>query len=122
MKGTLKKVELKEFTNKTKGNKFSKVIVSVDCEKDNGDIITLRGDMSEDYARKYFKYCETTTKDAIGREVEIVTARRKYVVDNVDAGQALRLPRVGQMVISRRPRGFPRARTRCSGTWQPFQR
>ena len=84
MKGILKKVELKEFTNKTKGNKFSKVIVSVDCEKDNGDIITLRGDMSEDYARKYFKYCETTTKDAIGREVEIVTARRKYVADNVE--------------------------------------
>ena len=84
MKGTLKKIELKEFTNKTKGNKFTKVIVTVDCEKQNGDIVTLKGDMSPEYAKKYFAYCDKTTKESIGEEVEVVTARRKYVAEGVE--------------------------------------
>jgi len=84
MKGTLKKIELKEFTNKEKGNKFSKIILTVDVEKQNGDIATYRGDMNPEYVKKYFKYCEKTTKDAIGEEVDVVLARRKYVADNVE--------------------------------------
>lgn len=84
MKGTLKKIESKEFTNKTKGNKFTKVIVTVDCEKKNGDIVTLRGDMSPDYAKKYFEFCGKKSKEAIGEKVEVVTARRKYVADGVE--------------------------------------
>lgn len=82
MKGILTHLELKEFTNKEKGNKFNRLCFTVDVEKENKDIITLKGNMSEDYARKYFAHCNLKTKDAIGKTVDVVTARRKYVAEN----------------------------------------
>lgn len=82
MKGILKSVELKEYTNKDKGNKFKKLNFVVDCEKDKGEIITLKGSYSEDYARKYFGYCNLKTKDAIGKQVDVVTARKKVTFDD----------------------------------------
>ena len=82
MKGILKKVELKEYTNKEKGNKFNRLNFVVDCENDKHEIITLKGNMSEDYARKYFKHCGLTTKEAIGKQVEVITGKKKFTSDN----------------------------------------
>lgn len=82
MKGILKSVELVEYTNKEKGNKFKKLNFTCDCENAKGDIITLKGSYSEEYARKYFAYCNLKTKDAIGKEVEVVTARKKIVFED----------------------------------------
>lgn len=82
MKGTLKKIYAKEFTSKEKGNKFKKIILECECEKENGDIANYKGSMSEDYAKRYFQYCKLTTKDAIGAKVEVVLGKRKFVAEN----------------------------------------
>lgn len=84
MKGILKKIELKEFTKSSNNQKFKRVQVTVDVENEHGDIRTLKGTMSEDYAKRYFKFCGETTKTALGKPVEVVTARKKFVVENAE--------------------------------------
>lgn len=79
MLGKLRKIEKKEF--KTKENKkFTKILFECDLKiNDKGDIKTLRGSYSEDFAKKYFAYCNVKTKDLIGKEVECITAKRTYI-------------------------------------------
>lgn len=82
MKGKLKKIELKEFTTRDGKKKFKKVVFTCDVQVDEaGTIKTLTGSYSEDYAKKYFDYCEVKTKDLIGKEVECVIAKRGYQND-----------------------------------------
>ena len=78
MEAILKKIELKEI--KTKDNKkFKKIEFTCDVKlNDKGDIKTLKGDMGEEYARKYFSYCGKKTKEVIGEKVEVTTAKRAY--------------------------------------------
>ena len=87
MKGIVRKFELKEI--KTKDNKkFKKLEFTCDVMlNDKGDIKTLKGDMSEEYARKYFAFCKKTTKDVLGEEVEVNTAKRSYI--NSDGEQRI---------------------------------
>lgn len=83
MRGKLLKVELKTCEVKkgeNKGKKF-KVLdfeVEVVLNEEKGEVRTLRGSMSEEYARKYFKYCGRSTREALGEEVEVITRKRKY--------------------------------------------
>jgi hypothetical protein len=37
--------------------------------------------MSEDYARRYFAFCKTTTAETIGKTVNVVLAKRQYEKD-----------------------------------------
>lgn len=81
MKGTLKKIELREFTTKDKRN-FKKVEFTCDVNIDEkGTIKTLKGSYSEDYAKKYFAYCGVKTKDLIGQQVDCVISKRAYEND-----------------------------------------
>lgn len=81
MKGKLKKIEIKELKTKD-GKKFKKVEFTCDVAVDDkGTIRTLKGSYSEEFARKYFAYCEVKTKDLIGKEVECITAKRAYQND-----------------------------------------
>lgn len=82
MKGILKKIELKELKTKD-GKKFNKVEFTVDVVTDEkkGYITTLKGNYSEDFAKKYFKYCGVKTKDLIGKEVNVILAKREYEND-----------------------------------------
>lgn len=78
MLGKLRKIERKECKTKD-GKKFNKIVFECDIKiNDKGDIKTLRGAYSEDYAKKYFAYCNVKTKDVIGQEVECVNAKRSY--------------------------------------------
>lgn len=82
MKAFLKKLELKTFKT-TDGKQFKKLEFTCDVEiNDKGDIRTCKGSYSEDYARKYFAYCGTTTKEAIGREVNVTLSKRNYTAQN----------------------------------------
>lgn len=81
MLGKVKKIELKEFKTR-EGKKFKKVEITCDVTiDDKGAIKTLRCSYSEEFARRYLSYCNTTTKDLIGKEVECVVAKRKYEND-----------------------------------------
>lgn len=81
MIGIIKKFELKQFESKD-GKKFKKLIATVDVKlNDRGDIKTVKGSFSEDYARKYFKYCGVTTKDLVGQNVDVSLAKRAYTDD-----------------------------------------
>lgn len=81
MLGKVKKIELKEFKTK-EGKKFKKLEITCDVTiDDKGSIKTLKCAYSEEFARKYLAYCETTTKDLIGQQVECVVAKRKYEND-----------------------------------------
>ena len=80
MKGILKKVELKEFKAQS-GAKFKKLCFVCDVIDDKKEVKTLKGDFSEDFARKYFKYCNVKTKDLIGKEVECVIAKKSFESD-----------------------------------------
>lgn len=82
MKGILKKIELKECVTKDKKSKFRRVEFVCDIKVDvKGNIKTLRGSYSEEFAKKYFGYCGVKTKDLIGKEVECITGKREYEND-----------------------------------------
>ncbi len=82
MRGKLKKIELREFKTKDGKKTFRKVEFTCDVKIDSkGNIKTLKGSYSEDYARKYFAYCGVLTKDLVGKEVECITAKRSYEND-----------------------------------------
>lgn len=76
MKGILK--EVKRIECKTKeGKKFSLIEFKADVTvNDKGDVKTLRGSYGEEFARKYFTYCGTKTKDLIGKPVDCVIAKK----------------------------------------------
>ena len=78
MKGILRKIEKKEFKTR-EGKKFAKIEFTCDViVDDKGTIKTRRGSYSEEFARKYFKFCGVETKDVIGQDVECVLAKRAY--------------------------------------------
>lgn len=82
MKGILKKIELKEYTTKDNKKKFKKVEFTCDVKIDEkGNIKTLKGSYGEEFARKYFEYCNVKTKDLIGKEVECVTSKKSFEKD-----------------------------------------
>lgn len=83
MEAVLRKLTLNQYEVKkgeTKGKKFKKLDFSCDVlvNAEKGEIKTRTGSMSEDYARRYFKYCELTTAEAIGKTVDVVLAKRRY--------------------------------------------
>ena len=81
MIGIIKKFELKQF-EKNDGKKFKKLVATIDIKlNERGDIKTVKGSLSEDYARKYFKYCGVTTKDLVGQNVDVTLAKRAYTDD-----------------------------------------
>lgn len=82
MIGTLKKIELRECQTKDKKQKFKIVEFTCDVKVDDkGNIKTLKGSYSEEFAKKYFSYCDVKTKDLIGKDVECVTAKREWEND-----------------------------------------
>lgn len=85
MRGILKKVSLNTYEVKkgdNKGKKFKKLNFEVEVtDEDTGEVRTFKGNMPEDYARKYFAYCGTTTKEQLGKEVEVRLAIRKFETD-----------------------------------------
>ena len=81
MKAILREVKLVECKNST-GAKFRLVEFKADVKiNDKGDIKTLKGSYGEEFAKKYFTYCGVKTKDLIGKEVEVVVAKRSYERD-----------------------------------------
>ena len=78
MLGTLKKVEVKEYTTKEGKKKFKKFNFVCDVEMPDHTIKTLKGAYGLDFAEKYFKYCGVATKDLIGKEVECVLAKKAF--------------------------------------------
>lgn len=82
MIGTLKKIELRECQKKDTKQKFKIVEFTCDVKVDDkGNIKTLKGSYSEEFAKKYFAYCEVKTKDLIGKDVDCVTAKREWEND-----------------------------------------
>ena len=81
MKAVLKKIAKRDCKTK-KGTKFSVIDYTCDVEYSSGEVKTLRGSMSIDYAKKYFDYCRVSSKDAINKDVEVVVAKRKYTDSN----------------------------------------
>ena len=78
MKGILKSIKRKEYKT-AKGTKFSKVEFTCDVKvNEDGDVKTLKGSYGEEYARKYFTYCGILTKDLVGKEVEVIVAKKSY--------------------------------------------
>lgn len=78
MKAKLIKIEKKELKTKD-GKKFTKVEFTCDVVlNDKGDIKTYKGAYSEEFARKYFAYCNVKTKDLVGKQVDVSLAKRSY--------------------------------------------
>ena len=81
MKGILREVKLIECKNEA-GAKFKLFEFKADVKiNDKGDVKTLKGSYGEEFAKKYFTYCGVKTKDLIGKEVEVVVAKRSYEKD-----------------------------------------
>ena len=82
MRGILK--EIKKVECKTKeGKKFTLIDFKCDVAiNDKGEVKTLRGSYSEDFARKYFGFCGVKTADLIGKEVECVLAKKAIEKDD----------------------------------------
>lgn len=82
MKGILKGIKRIECKTK-KGDKFS--LIEFKCDvviNDKGDVKTLKGSYGEEFARKYFTYCGTKTKDLIGKPVDCVIAKKNIEKDD----------------------------------------
>lgn len=83
MEAVLRKIALKKCEVKKgerKGQKFN--VIDFECEvlvdANKGEVKTRKGSMSEDYAKRYFAYCNTTTEEALNKPVDVVLAKRKY--------------------------------------------
>lgn len=79
MKARIKKIMKKDCTT-ADGKKFS--VLDIVCDvvvNDKGEIKVLKASMSMDYAKRYFNYCGISTKDAIGKTVEVVTAKKEFI-------------------------------------------
>lgn len=82
MKGILKSIKLRNV--KTKDNKNFDVIdyvVDVVTDEAKQEVKTYKGNMSVEYAKKYFAFANTRTSDQIGKEVGVVLAKRMYEKD-----------------------------------------
>ena len=78
MKGILKEIKKVECKAKN-GSKFTKIEFICDVKvNDKGDVKTLRGSYGEDFARKYFAFCNVKTKDLVGKEVGCTLSKRQY--------------------------------------------
>ena len=83
MKGVLKEIKKIDLKSKN-GQKFSKIEFTCDVKvNDKGDIKTLKGNYGEDFAKKYFGFCNVKTKDLIGKDVECILAKREWEKDGV---------------------------------------
>lgn len=79
MEAKLKKIERKEYMTKDGKKKFTKIEFTCDVQTDSkGNIKTLKGSYSEDFARRYFAFCNVQTKDLVGEKVDVVLAKRSY--------------------------------------------
>lgn len=82
MKGILKSISKR--TVKTKDNKTFDVVdfvVDVITDEAKQEVKTYKGNMSIEYAKKYFAFAGTTTRDQIGKEVEVVLSKRIWEKD-----------------------------------------
>lgn len=78
MNGTITKILKKECTT-SDGKKFS--VLDISCNvlwnEESGEIKQLKSSMSLDYAKKYFEYCHMSTKDAIGKKVNVIVSKKE---------------------------------------------
>lgn len=85
MKGIFVSRKLRECVVKNgenAGRKFKVMDFSVDVKTEAGEVKTYKGTMSADYAKRYFEYCKTTTKDTLGKEVEIKLRKRIWTTSD----------------------------------------
>lgn len=84
MKGVVKSVKLETFDVKkgeNKGKKFSKIVISCDVTDEKNDVVTLKASLTPDYAKKYFGYCKVSSRELVGKEVDVVVSRRSFKDD-----------------------------------------
>ena len=78
MKATITKISKKDCTT-SDGKKFS--VIDIKCNvtiDDKGNIHEAVSSMSIDYATKYFNYCGISSKEAIGKTVEVVLGKKEF--------------------------------------------
>lgn len=79
MNATITKILKKDCTT-SDGKKFS--VLDITCnvlwDEERGEIKQLKSSMSLDYAKKYFEYCHITTKDAIGKKVNVIVSKKEF--------------------------------------------
>lgn len=83
MEGIVKSFKLRNV--KTKDNKEFKTldyVCDVVVNEEKGEIKTLKGSMSAEYARKYFAFCGVKTADLVNKKVNVVISKRKYENSN----------------------------------------
>lgn len=82
MRGIIKGFKIRKVETKD-GKSFEMLDYTADIViNDKGEIKTLKGSMSVEYARKYFAYCGVKTADLVNKEVAVTLAKRKY--ENAD--------------------------------------
>ena len=78
MKATVKNFKIRKVDTKD-GKQFEMLDYTCDVQiNDKGEIKTLKGSMSTEYARKYFAYCGVKTTELINKTVDVVVSKRKY--------------------------------------------
>lgn len=77
MVGIFKKCFIRNCNTKS-GKSFQKFVFVIEDKEKN----EIYGEMSESYAREYFKYCSTTTKELLGKEVSYTEKQENFVDKN----------------------------------------
>jgi hypothetical protein len=85
MKGILKKIDL-VTRQKKNGGTFKQIVMTVDCitDEEKKTIKTRKAYLSEEYAKKYAKYCNLTSQEMIGKSVIVTLEKRMYEKDGVE--------------------------------------
>lgn len=85
MKGIIKSLKLNQYEAKkgeNKGKKFKKFdfVVEVTTDEAKNTVKDMKGSMSEEYGRRYFKEAcgFSSTSEVIGKECEVTTQKRKW--------------------------------------------
>lgn len=77
MKAIIRKIGVKHI-QATNGQKFDKVRIECDVIMEDGRVKSRGSEMSMDYAKKYFNFCNISSKDAVGMEVDVVLQKRAF--------------------------------------------
>lgn len=84
MKAIIKSLKLNQYEAKkgdNKGKKFKKFdfVAQVTTDESKGYVKDIKGSFSEDYGRRYFKFCGfKTVSEVIGKPCEVTTQKRRW--------------------------------------------
>lgn len=110
--GVIKSVTKKECETKDKKNKFNVIVFQINVNGEKNGIKTLKHEMSENYAVKYFKdFLKIKSKDLIDKPCNVVVIVKEFVTSDGEKGFCNEIKYINLLNENNEPIFMPREDT-----------